>query len=97
MPLEYVVSETTAPPGGGRGGPVRGGALPGGRPLSVDRVAYLRGVGVVQGADGGWVRAMPDGGNTVKLQVVDPASILSGAAPPACDSRFVNRDFPAKG
>ncbi len=63
VPLEYVASVA---PGQGVVGLVgRPGVLPDGRPLSADQVAYLRGLGVIQGADGGWVLSMPDGGNTI--------------------------------
>ena len=54
--------------------PGGGGVLPDGG-LSADQVAYLRGLGIIQGADGGWVRAMPDGGNIVKYPVVDPTRL----------------------
>ncbi len=57
-----------------------GGAPQGG--YTAEQVAYLRGQGIVQLADGVWVRPIPDGGGgPSQFEPVDPRLFLPGAVP----------------
>lgn len=75
LPMERGSVEDVPPgPSGPGGGPAPVA-------LSQQDEAYLRGMGVLQQADGRWVRVMPDGGNRVRYEEVDPRQLLPGVVP----------------